>query len=240
VPVRHGSVRPRPVVPGVYRVALGTVNAYILLDGEGPITVVDTGMPGDAPRIVAAVEALGRSAGEVETIVLTHAHADHSGGAAHLRRLTGAAVTAHPLDAALLTEGNTIRPWKPAPHPLMRLLVKAAGAGMPVTVEPVIVDRRVEEGEQLPCFGGVTVVHLPGHCAGQIGLHSTRHGGILLAGDVATNFAGLSWAILYEDLDEGLRSAQRVGTMAVEVVCLGHGQPLTHGAAARFRRRFGG
>lgn len=46
-----------PVVPGLYRISLGIVNAY-LLEGEGGLTLVGTGVPGSAEKILGAVQEL--------------------------------------------------------------------------------------------------------------------------------------------------------------------------------------
>jgi len=230
---------PKEVVPGLYRVDLGFVNAYLLIaEAEKPVTIVDTGSPGNAPKILAAIAELGRTPADVAAIVLTHAHIDHSGSAEALRRATGAPIYAHELDADLLAEGRVIRPYVPAPHPVLRFMVAIARTTLNATMGPLTVDERLAEGQSLSFWGGVTVVHLPGHCAGQIGLLSPRAGGVLVGGDVATNFVNLSYAIIYEDLETGLASARRVGDLKCQVVCLGHGRPLRRNASARFAARF--
>lgn len=231
---------PKEVVPGLYRVNLGFVNIYLLIaKAEKPITIVDTGTPGNAPKILAAIAGLGRTPQDVAAIILTHAHFDHVGSAEKLRRETGAPVFAHGLDADLLAGGRVIRPWIPAPQPVLRLMVKMAGSSLGGTIEPLVVDEKLTEGQSLPFWGGVTVIHLPGHCAGQIGLLSPRAGGVLIGGDVATNFIGLNHAIIYEDLETGIASARRVAELNCRVVCLGHGRPITRNASARFTARFG-
>jgi len=70
------------VVPGLYRVPLGVVDAYLLVDGA--VTLVDTGTPGSEGKILAALRALGRGPSDVGAIVVTHCHADHSGSLAAL------------------------------------------------------------------------------------------------------------------------------------------------------------
>lgn len=89
--------------PGVLRMqlpihftGLGHVNMYGLVDDDG-IAVVDPGMPGrrSARAVVAALRRAGYRPRDVHTIVVTHSHPDHFGGAAHLARATGAEVVTH-------------------------------------------------------------------------------------------------------------------------------------------------
>jgi glyoxylase-like metal-dependent hydrolase (beta-lactamase superfamily II) len=72
---------------------LGHVNCYALEDDRG-WTVVDPGMPG--PKPYKAMEARFADAGfrvrDVHTVVVTHSHVDHFGGAGRLRTDAGANV----------------------------------------------------------------------------------------------------------------------------------------------------
>lgn len=75
---------------------LGHVNTYALCDDRG-IAVVDPGLPGKA-----SWDALGdrlRTAGyrvsDVHTVIVTHSHPDHFGGAGMLRHEAGADVLTH-------------------------------------------------------------------------------------------------------------------------------------------------
>lgn len=92
------------VAPGVLRMqlplelpGLGHVNCYALADRKG-IALVDPGMPG--PKAAAALEARLASAGyaprHVHTIVVTHSHIDHFGGARQFVK-AGAEVVGHEL-----------------------------------------------------------------------------------------------------------------------------------------------
>lgn len=73
--------------------AVTTTNAWLLGDDD-EVVVIDTGV--DHRHVLAAV---GDRA--VSGIVLTHGHSDHSGGAAALRRETGAPLWLHPADVPL-------------------------------------------------------------------------------------------------------------------------------------------
>src|SRR5262249_35043150 len=73
---------------GVWLVTGTDVNWVLVGDGD-EVTLVDTGEPRDLPRVVSALERIGRSLGDVSAIVLTHAHPDHIGAAERLRAERG-------------------------------------------------------------------------------------------------------------------------------------------------------
>lgn len=76
---------------------LGHVNCYMLTDGDG-VAVVDPGLPGDESwrALVHRLGAAGYKVGDVHSIVITHSHYDHFGGAARLAEESGARIVAHP------------------------------------------------------------------------------------------------------------------------------------------------
>ena len=104
----------------VYEVPLDHVNAW-LIDRDG-LTLVDTGVPGSADKIVAAIRQLGKQPSDVRHILVTHAHPDHIGSLAVLKQATGARVYAHPLDAPIIRSGSGFRPLKPAPGLVVGIL----------------------------------------------------------------------------------------------------------------------
>ncbi|PIU55456.1 MAG: hypothetical protein COS88_04485 [Chloroflexi bacterium CG07_land_8_20_14_0_80_51_10] len=85
------------VVPQVYQLRLRRANVTVLIDDE--ITVIDTGIPGSAKWIIQFLEHMGQPPSKVGLIIITHHHVDHVGGLAELKKITGARVAAHRLDA---------------------------------------------------------------------------------------------------------------------------------------------
>lgn len=231
------QVTPAPVVPGLWALPLGIVNAFVLADGDAPdapLALIDTGLPGSAPAILGAVAALGRRPEDVRWIVTTHLHVDHAGTLAQLKRATGAEVLMHPADAAMVAEGRAGRTMHESPAPGSAAFV----AGFdPATrrVEPCATDHLLADGDELPFAGGVRVVHAPGHAAGQVALHWPRHGGVLVAADALGNHGTLGWSLGYEDLALGVASIARLAGLTFEAAVFGHGQPIVGGADARFR-----
>ncbi len=129
-------------------------------------TVVDPGE--DLQRILSIIENHKLT---VEQIVITHAHIDHVGAAAHLKRLTGAPIFMNQRDLPLLNWMDMQAGW--------------LGVAAPEVVNPdvdasdLLALRVAEEPAQ--------VLHTPGHTEGSICLHLPGSG-LLLAGD--TLFAG--------------------------------------------------
>ncbi|MEX2599560.1 MAG: MBL fold metallo-hydrolase, partial [Dehalococcoidia bacterium] len=83
------------VAPGVYQVpGVRGANIFLLASGDG-LTLVDSGLPGDARAILRFIQALGHDTAELRRIILTHGHPDHTGSAKALRDATGAEVLIH-------------------------------------------------------------------------------------------------------------------------------------------------
>ena len=69
------------IVDGVYEIGTRAVNSYII-DGDEGVTLVDTLVSGREALIEESLKDLGRSLTDVNAILLTHSHMDHTGSAA--------------------------------------------------------------------------------------------------------------------------------------------------------------
>jgi glyoxylase-like metal-dependent hydrolase (beta-lactamase superfamily II) len=91
------------VAPGVIRMqlpiwmpGLGHVNTYGLLDDRG-LAVVDPGLPGPQSwkALKRRLKQAGYSVGDIHTVIVTHSHPDHFGGAGRIKKEAGAQLIAH-------------------------------------------------------------------------------------------------------------------------------------------------
>ncbi len=192
---------------------LGHVNMYVLLDRNGA-AVVDPGMPRRAAfrAVVDRLRRCGLKVRDIHTVIVTHAHPDHFGGAGRLVEESGAALVAHrsfhipwlrgaepdvvaedadtgQMDA---TAAGLRVPWRTAsdrlPPPglsreLPAPLRRAAFTLMRRMMEPPQPTRTVVDGDRITlCDRDWTVLHTPGHTGDHICLHDPTSG-LLLSGD---------------------------------------------------------
>ncbi len=86
---------------------LGHVNCYALIDGDG-VALVDPGLPGAeswealCSRLAQAEIPMGR----VHTVIVTHSHPDHFGGASQLRETSGAHILTHESFTSAIAKAN--------------------------------------------------------------------------------------------------------------------------------------
>jgi metallo-beta-lactamase class B len=152
--------QPFRIIGNVYYVGTQGLSAFLVTDPKGHV-LIEGGLPRSAARIAANVQALGFRMRDVRYLLVDHAHFDHMGGLAELKRLSGAKLVAGTKDVPDLEAGKAgIRPEQPA-------------------VPPVHVDRAVNEGDVLTLGGIRIVAHAtPGHTAGATSwTMTTREGG---------------------------------------------------------------
>lgn len=203
---------------GIHRVdAVRGVNVYVIEDEDG-LTLVDTGIPGSAKKIVAFIERLGHRPDELERIVLTHADIDHIGGAAELKALTGARIAVAEEDAPVLRGAP---PAKLTRSLLGRLLLRFFKA------RPAEPDELLVDGDEVT---GFRVMRVPGHTSGSIAL--VREDGVVFSGDTALgDFGGRGGALhppaegLADDFPRALESFERIRSLKPRLVLPGHGAP---------------
>ncbi len=217
------------VAPGVHRFGSALVNWYAV-EEAGRFTLIDAGLPGYWRQVEPALRELGATLGDIDAVVLTHSHVDHTGFAEHLRASAGTRVHVHVDDD---NGGARKFPplhlyWRPSSWPL---LIEGMRNGLLLTPE---VRERVTFGddEVLPVPGKPRVVHMPGHTAGNCAL-VLDNPGVVFTGDGLVTLDPYRQARgprlmldgVNQDTAVARRSLERLRGLGTRMVLPGHGEP---------------
>lgn len=101
----NAPVAPFRIADNLYYVGAAEVASYVIATREGLI-LIDGGFAQTAPQIVANLHILGFDIRDVRIILTTHAHYDHVGAVAQLKRLSGARLYVSAGDADQMARGG--------------------------------------------------------------------------------------------------------------------------------------
>jgi glyoxylase-like metal-dependent hydrolase (beta-lactamase superfamily II) len=233
------------IVPGVHRIENAFTNWY-LIEEDGRLTIVDCGVPSSWDSFHEALRQIGRSADDVEAVVLTHAHFDHVGFAERARSELGVPVYVHENDVPV-----TRHPWR-YDHERHRAFYFATQVqALPIVAtflrhrafwpKPVAEVTRYSQngGAPLPVPGSPRVLFTPGHTLGHCSLHLPDRDAVI-AGDAivmldpytARRGPRLVARAATVDSQRNLASLDEMAATGARVVLTGHGEPWTDGAEA--------
>ena len=225
------------LAPQVWRIPTtpaDLVNSFAFVDDDGSVTLVDASHRFGVGRLLAGLAAMGKHPADVRRLLLTHAHADHAGGAAQLVEAAGLdGVSAHAADADYFRAGTS----PPRDRSLPGLRGFLAGLPMPNRFPAVAVKAELTAGETLDVAGGLEVIHTPGHTPGHVSLLH-RGTGVLVTGDAIWNMRRrLSWPFLAFCTDVRLtqQTAEVLGDLEYDVAAFTHGPEIRGGAREAVR-----
>lgn len=224
--VIQGS-EPEQIADGVWVVRGGfplrTMNVYLLADGGG-VTVFDAGISAMSPAVAAA----GARLGGIRRVVLGHADVDHRGAAAGLH----APILCHPADRAAAESSESLREyWDLSKLDLYgrviypRIFYVWDGGGLQTS-------GTVDEGDEV---AGFSVVHLPGHAPGLIGLFRDSDRLALVSDcfytlDPQTGLKGkprVPHPAFNLDTEQARESMRKLAGLEPSVAWAGHADPVT-------------
>jgi glyoxylase-like metal-dependent hydrolase (beta-lactamase superfamily II) len=234
------------IVPGVHRLGTSTVNWYFVEEG-GRITIIDAAVPGYWDQLEPALSSIGRKLDDIDALVLTHAHSDHTGVAGQLHE-RGVPVYLHEGDHELLRTGK--ESWKrergaipqalnPRVWPFFIHMMRNGALKAPKIADPV----SIADGEVLEVSGRPRIVSTAGHTPGSCSIYfeSKR---ALIVGDLLCTWNPLTGrrgpqvmpAAFNVSSDESLASLGKIEGLGAAAVLPGHGEPWMDGVESAIAR----
>lgn len=142
--------QPFRIIGDIYYVGASDVTSYLVVTPQGDI-LLDGGFAETVPQVEKNIASLGFKLSDVKILINSHAHFDHAGGLAELKRATHASLEVSAPDAALMARGGLGDP----------------GYGDRFHYEPVKADKLLQDGDKVELGGVSLTAHVtPGHTPG--------------------------------------------------------------------------
>lgn len=199
-------------------------NLY-LVESDSGIVIVDAGFVNATRRVLRTMDQLGYAPNQVRLIFLTHAHMDHIGSAAELRRETGAPIAMHRADVDKTKMGQHNMPTgRGTAGKIIERVFNDVGAKFKYEAfEPDLI---LQEGQGLDEFGlAGRVLETPGHTLGSISLELSD--GVMLIGDAMINQIRVGMPLYGEDNRLAYDSLRKIYAKRPRILYSGHGKPFS-------------
>jgi len=193
---------------------------YVFLIYGKKICLIDSGVAGSEKVILEYLERTGRSPQEISMLILTHAHPDHIGSAAAIKRISGCTLAAHADEKAWIEDVDL-----QAKERLVPGFFTLVGGS-------VQVDRILKDGDILHLEGGpaLRVMHTPGHSPGSLSLWLAGEGALFTADAVPIAID----MPIYQDILASVRSVQRLASIPqIKLLLAAWDEPRPGGEAYR-------
>ena len=178
----------------------------VYLINLGELILIDSGAGWSVDKIIHNINILGFNGKAISTILLTHCHIDHIGGAPEIRKRFGSKIYIHQLDATSLENGDPIL---------------TASSWYQTTFPPTTVDVKLKLQEEKLRRGGETIVclHTPGHTPGSISIYIDKDGKRIL---FAQDLHGPLLDEFGSNLSDWDRSTRKLLDLDADILCEGH------------------
>lgn len=192
----------KQVIDNVYQITgLMSGQVYVITE-ENQTTLVDTGNVFASNKIKKQLRSIGIDISAVNNIIVTHSHMDHVANLKRLAKVSGAKVYVHVGDYEAIQ--NRVSPTQ---------------------------CQQLSDGDTVPVFGGLKVIHIPGHTPGNIALYNEKHRMMITGDNVFNdrNKSNIPPKAFNTDSDLFSRQFKKLLDYDAEILLTGHGPAVTSG-----------
>jgi glyoxylase-like metal-dependent hydrolase (beta-lactamase superfamily II) len=217
----------------------GKVFPYLFIENEDNLTLIDPGFLSQLPILEEYIQDIGYEFKNIKRIILTHVHVDHAQAANEVKRIAGAKIYSHWIEARYLAH-NPPYMGPPSTQESINKLEKLGVSKESLSkkygsleVEPISVDEQVSDGDMI---GSLKVIHTPGHTPGHISLYYEKDKLLLGADSIYKKVFGaegmyISAPQVSMDPTTAIISAQRLSKVNFKKLLMAHqDSPLLEGA----------
>jgi len=207
-------------------------NSYLYISDNSDISIIDTGMPGNAIKILSQISVMGLSIEKIKYIILTHSDIDHTGSTVDLKDATGAKVAIHEKEVPYLL-GEKKKKQKGILGLILGFIFGIIFKFM--KIQNIVPDITLKEGDFI---GGLKVIFCPGHTEGSISLYNAET--VLFSGDAIitdkySNIKGFN-KIAASDTIEAAKTINKIKELKFDVLLPGHGSHVLKNASDKLKR----
>ena len=185
----------------------GDAGVFLVRCKDDTLVLIDSGV-NSAEILMQNISEIGFTLNQVQVLILTHAHIDHTGSAAELKKKLDLRIYAHDWERDAI-EGV----------PGTEKTIAASWYG--VTYYPVTVDIVLTKPEQKHNIGGTEFIfiHTPGHTPGSIAVMVQDEGKKILFGQ---DIHGPFLQEFNSNIDDWATSMKKLISKQADVLCEGH------------------
>ncbi|HUQ41150.1 MAG TPA: MBL fold metallo-hydrolase [Candidatus Limnocylindrales bacterium] len=213
------------VAEGLHAVRVIGSNSFLIVEKE--LTLIDAGHRGSIVPLRRYLRRIDRDLSEITRIICTHGHPDHIGGVHEIAAAADAPVHMHPADMERLQIPlSEVFNGRPRPSAIIAFLTRAPDGALPLA-----------DGDELPVFGGLRVVHTPGHTPGSICLYSPSRR-LVIVGDILQRLRGVVTypnQLFTDDMVVARRSIARLAELDIDTILFSHYPAVREGARDALR-----
>jgi glyoxylase-like metal-dependent hydrolase (beta-lactamase superfamily II) len=200
------------------------VNCYLLKNWK-KFLLIDTGFSDKRNEIERDLKQNGSNSENLQLIVLTHSDTDHSGNCKYLQDKFEVKVAMYEEDSSIVEKGDMKHNRKDKPDKYSLIFWIMFFFGKEDDFETFKPDLYIKVGDSVNQYGfKASILHLPGHSAGSIGI--LTQDGDFFCGDLFVNINKPHLHYLIDDLAKAKENVKDLKEKNIQMVYPGHGKPF--------------